>query len=212
MESSLLPETDCLSSHQAPGSFTMSSPSLHAVASAVLCRAKRQGYVLPREIRLELKEAGQSTTLWKQVVSLLSASMKYRHGRYYAHAGSVTRLQHEQHQLQRVRDIVQDLIARYQTTRSADERRREGRAQFVKSVRIRTEDGQEQNVLVQDLSPSGVRLITDRSLLGRKVLLCLPRPQSMDGPIVVLTRILWSYEIADGLYKSGGVFLDLVAE
>src|SRR5687768_7819559 len=131
MESSLLPESDILSPHEASGSFTMSSPSLHNVASAVLCKAKRQGYVLPREIRKELEDAGQSTTLWKQVVTLLSASMKYRHGRYYA-VTAVSRLQHEQHQLERVRGIVQDLISRYQTSRAADERRKEGRAQFVK--------------------------------------------------------------------------------
>jgi hypothetical protein len=193
------------------GSYTMNSPELHSVAQSVLSRARRQGYILPREIRMELKEAGQSTTLWKQVVNLIGPSLKYRNGRYYAQS-SLTQLQREQNNLKHIRETLQEFLQKYQTPKSSDERRKEDRACYLRSVKIQTEDQQELTVLCQDLSLSGIRLVTERCLLGRKVRLYLPGPQGPDYPIIIAMRIVWSQSIADGLYKSGGTFLELISQ
>jgi hypothetical protein len=193
------------------GSYKMGSPNLQTVASTVLNRARKQGYVLPREVRTELKEAGQSTDLWKQVINLIRPLLKYRHGRYYAVPSGFSQLEREKEQLRRIHEAVRALIAEYQSPKSAQERRKEGRARFIRPVGIRMPNETELTVLLQDLSPSGARLIADRSLLGRKVLVFLPSPHEGQPPVVVVTRILWSCAVADGLYKSGGVFLELVS-
>lgn len=193
------------------GNHPMNPPDLQSVANVILSRAKRQGYILPREIRMELKEAGHSITLWKQVVGLIRPSVKYRHGRYYFDSPGFSRLQLEQKQLRMVKETLDWLIGSQQEAEEPEDRRKEERAAFVRHVRVLTEDEQELTVVSQDLSSSGIRLVTDRSLLGRKIHLSLPRPNDKESPIVIAARILWSFAIADGLYKNGGAFLELIS-
>ena len=59
--------------------------------------------------------------------------------------------------------------------------------------------GGELTLLSRDLSLTGVRLISSRSLLGQKVHLFLPAEDGGD-PYHFLVRILWSYAVGDGLF------------
>ena len=72
------------------------SANLQQIAKAVIRRAHRQGYVVPRDIRSELALAGLPEDQWKLVASLTREWLNYRQGRYY-HIESVSpRLQQEQ--------------------------------------------------------------------------------------------------------------------
>jgi hypothetical protein len=115
---------------------------------------------------------------------------------------------HEQDQ-QRIRDAVGEL-ARRQDEASQAERRQEGRVAFVRPVRVQTEDGREFTLLTRDLSPSGIRLIAPRSLLGQKVRVHIPR--SDGGALVFLVRILWACAVGDDLFENGGTFLEVEEE
>ena len=52
----------------------MTPTDLQSVADTVLHLARRQGFVLSRDIRSELRIAGVPETQWKEVVALLSGS------------------------------------------------------------------------------------------------------------------------------------------
>ncbi len=61
----------------------MSLTDLQGIAEHVINRARVQGFVVPREIRAALAEAGWPETQWKDVLALAQAFLHYRHGRYY---------------------------------------------------------------------------------------------------------------------------------
>ena len=61
----------------------MTSTDLQGIANTVVRRAQRQGFVLPREVRQELAQAGAPDTMWKDVLALARSSLSYRKGRYY---------------------------------------------------------------------------------------------------------------------------------
>jgi hypothetical protein len=207
MASSLFPDT-----RHVLVTDNMVSPDLQAVAIAVLNRARRQGYVLPREIRGELKEAGHSEGIWKQVVNLIRPSLKYHHGRYYAKVSTLSPLEREKHHLRHIRTTLHIFLQKQKGKTMEEERRKEDRNSLVCALKIRTESGQELTVLGQDLSSSGFRVITDRSLLGKKIFMFLPPPQEGGAlPVVIAARVLWCVEIADGLFKNGGSFLELIS-
>src|SRR5262245_6393709 len=87
--------------------------TLQDVANAVIRRAQRQGYVVPRDIRAELSLAGLPETQWKEVVHLVQGSLNYRQGRYYHLQALSPRLQQEQDQLQLVQRAVRRLMKDY---------------------------------------------------------------------------------------------------
>lgn len=185
------------------------SSDLQMVASAVLRRAQQQGYVVPREIRQELQLAEQSAGRWKEIVELLRESLHYRQGRYYLLSAPRSRLQQQQNMQQAIQDALAELLAQQpDSVPAAHERRQEVRVPFPQPLQMRADD-QEVTVLGRDLSPSGIRFVSGRSWLGRKVQLTLPRPQG--EPVVLLVRILWTTATADGLFENGGTFLELAS-
>jgi hypothetical protein len=196
----------------------MNQSDLQEIANAVIRRAQSQGFVLPDEVREELTRAGQPDTLWKDVLALARPSLTYRQGRYEFVASVSTRAQHDQHQQQRIREAVQQLIGRHRAAGPV-ERREEGRVDFIQPVRVRTEDGRQFTLLSRDLSPTGIRLIGTRRLLGQKVRVLVPGPEDVPadpaaaGPLLgFVVRILWTCALGDDLFENGGMFLEALAE
>lgn len=189
----------------------MASTELQAVAGLVLRQAQKQGYVVPRDIRGELSQAGQDESRWKEVVELLRESLHYRQGRYYfiASAGS-PRLREEQQHLEEVRETLSEVLKQHQSANDRPDRRQKERVPYTRPVKVQTEDNQELMVLTQDLSDSGIRFIANRSLLGRKIHVHLPPATSAAAPVQLVVRILWTTAVAEGLYENGGTFLEII--
>jgi hypothetical protein len=185
----------------------MTDSDLNAAAGAVLRRAQQQGYVVPRDIRSELKDAGQPESRWKEVVEILRESLNYRHGRYYYLTTSEPRRRAEPSGPTPVRRAVEELLKR-QAAAAGDERREQPRSVLVTSLKVQTDDGREFTVLSRDLSATGIRLITQRSLLGQKLRVFLPQPDGAEPPTAAFVRIVWTSATAEGLFENGGTFID----
>jgi hypothetical protein len=186
----------------------MTAPDFQAVANAVLRRAQQQGYVVAKEIRAELKAAALPEDRWKEVVELLRQSLHYRQGRYYFINVASSGRQRLRDQQLTVRTVIQEMLDTQGSKTTSDDRRREDRVDYVRTVQVRTEDGQELTVVSRDLSPGGIRLVAGRSLLGLKLHVLLPR-EGMD-PLTLVARILWTTAVGDGLFESGGTFLEVL--
>ena len=113
----------------------MISTNLQGVADAVVRRAQRQGFVVPREVREELTQAALPESLWKDVVALARASLRYRHGRYYYSAPVSDRVRAEQSQQRGIQKAVRQIIRQHRAAASAVERRGQERIDFVQPVR-----------------------------------------------------------------------------
>jgi hypothetical protein len=192
----------------------MKPNDLQNVADAVLRRAEKQGFILPREVREQLAAAGLSGTLWKEVVKLARPALRCRSGRYYPAASLSERVLREQDQQQAVRRAVRHLVRAYRAAARAVERREDRRVDFIQPVKVQTEDGREFTLLSRDLSATGIRLLGTRRLLGQKVRLLIslpgeasaePRPAAWS----FLVRILWTCAIGDDLFENGGTFIEV---
>jgi hypothetical protein len=186
----------------------MSDSGLQSVADAVVRRAQRQGFVLPRDVRSELKLASLPEEQWKDVLALAKGSLHFRQGRYYFLSGaSSPRLQQEQEQQRLIEKAIRGLIRRHRQNRKDQDRRGQVRVDFIQPVQVRTEDGKEFTLLSRDLSTTGIRLLGTRRLLGQKLQLKITGEDP--GPWL-MTRILWTCAIGDDLFENGGHFLELV--
>ena len=185
----------------------MTVADLKGIADQVVRRAQKQGYVVPREVREELTQAGASDDLWKDVVALARQSLTLRRGRYYYSAPVSDRVRREQTQQQGVRRAVDQLL-RDNPAAAPIERRGQDRIDFVQTVTVRTEDGAEFTLLSRDLSVNGIRLVGTRRLLGQKVHVLVPRPGG-EPPYDFLVRILWTCAVGDGLFENGGALLEV---
>jgi PilZ domain len=186
----------------------MTENDLETVAHAVTRRAQRQGFVLAREIREELEQAGLSEGLWKDVLALARSSLRYRQGRYHYVPAVSQRLREEQRHQRAVRTIIRQLIRHYKKSASHLDRRRQDRIDYLQQVKVLTEDDRELGLLSRDLSPNGIRLIGTRSLLGQKVRVLMPQPDG-DEPWCFTVRVLWTCAVGDGLFENGGTFLEV---
>jgi hypothetical protein len=190
-------------------SLTVVPPSLQGVADAVVRRAQRQGFVIPREVREELAQANEKESLWKDVVALGRGALTYRHGRYYYTTPVSDRVRREQTQLRDIQKAVRQLIRQYRAAASEVERRGEERCEFIQPVKVFTEDDREFTLLSRDISPTGIRLIGTRRFLGQKIRVKIPRTDSTT-PCSFLVRVLWTCAISDDLFENGGTFIELV--
>jgi hypothetical protein len=189
----------------------MNTTALQAIADAVVRRAQRQGYVTPRVVRAELTQAGLPEDQWKDVLDLARESLHYRQGRYYYLEPVSPRLQQEQSQQQMVANAVRQVIHRHHETAAAQERRQQERIDFIHPIKVQTADGQPLNLLSRDLSPTGMRLLATRSLLGQKLRVFLPGPGKGASTGLVL-RVLWTCAVGDELFENGGTFVELLPE
>jgi hypothetical protein len=186
----------------------MPSATLQQVAEQVIRRAQRQGYVVPSEVRSELRLAGQDEQKWKEVLALARPALIYRQGRYYHKAAVSPRLEQEQRQRQVIQKALRPLIRQHRRRVREQERRSQARIDFVQAVKVQSDDGAEYTLLTRDLSTTGVRLIGTRRLLGQKVHVLLPREDGA-APYRLLVRILWTCAVGDDLFENGGSFLEL---
>jgi len=187
----------------------MTVAELPNVASRVLDRAQQHGYVTRREIRDELRQAGQPDGCWRDVLAILRESLHYRQGRYNYVCQFDSRLEQELLQQRRIHRSVREVIRRHRAQENGHDRRRQGRIDFIKPIKVRAGDGQEHNLLSRDLSLTGIHLLGARSFLGQKIHVWLP---GSDGqpPLCFVVRILWTAMVGDGLFENGGAFLEKV--
>jgi hypothetical protein len=181
---------------------------LHAIAEIVVRRAQRQGFVVPREVREEIAQAGLPEEQWKNVVSLARASLSLRQGRYYYVTSVNVRQRQEEKQRHIIHQTIKKLMRHFRAVADRVERRRQDRFDLIQPITVLTEDGREHHLLSRDLSSSGVRLIGTRRLLGQRVHVVIPDPEG--GPATrFATRILWTCAVGDDLFENGGRFLEL---
>jgi hypothetical protein len=181
---------------------------LQGVANAVLRRAQKQGFVVPREVRAELAGLGLSGDLWKEVISLVHPPLDYQRGRYYYSTSGEGRLEEEKRQQREVLQVIRQLI-RQQRALVKTERRNQERIDFVQQIKLFTEDDRELNVLSRDISTKGLRFIASRGLLGQRVRVVISRPDN-SAPICFVVRILWTCIVGDGLFENGGNVLSVL--
>ena len=188
---------------------TMSDVPLQQVADSLVRRAQRQGYVVPRDARSELRLAGADEARWKDVLGLARDALVYRQGRYYYKAAVSPRLEQEHRQQQAIQKVIRALIRQHRQQAKAHERRGQNRVDFVQPVKVLTEDGKEFTLLSRDLSPTGIRLLGTRRLLGQKVRVQLP-PADGAETCTLVVRVLWTCAVGEDLFENGGTFLELV--
>lgn len=187
----------------------MPPSTLQQVADAVVRLAQRQGFVVPRDIRTELKLAGLPEDQWKDVAALAKTSLNYRQGRYY-HLGAVSpRLQKEQEKQRQIEKVIRQLIKSHRAAAKRDERRGQMRVDFIQPVKVRTDDEKEFTLLSRDLSPTGIRILGTKRLLGQKVHVELAVGEDTP-PCRLLVRILWTCAVGDDLFENGGSFLEVL--
>jgi hypothetical protein len=181
---------------------------LRIVADTVVRRAQRQGFVIPREVREEIAQAGLPEDQWKDVLTLAQPSLSLRRGRYYYITSGTLRRQFEEKQRRNIHLTIKKLMRRYRAVAERVERRVQDRLDFIQPITVVTEDGREHHLLSRDLSPSGIRLIGTRRLLGQKVHILIPDPEG-GSPTRLATRILWTCAVGDDLFENGGRFLEV---
>lgn len=187
----------------------MPSATLQQVAEAVIRRAQRQGFVVPREVRAEMRLAGLEEERWKEAIELTREVLVYRQGRYYHKSAVSPRLEQEHRQRQAIEKALKPLIRQRRRQAREQERRSQARIDFVQPVKVQSEDGKEFTLLTRDLSTTGVRLIGTRRLLGQKVQILLPREEGQP-PHRLQVRILWTCAVGEDLFENGGSFLELL--
>lgn len=184
----------------------MAGSNLQGVANEIVERARRQGYIVAKEVREELARVQLAETLWKDVVALARPSLSYRRGRYYYSPPVSDRVLAEQSHQREIQTAVQQIVAQYQTGTDRIERREQGRIDFIQPVKVVTEDNRTHTLLTRDLSVTGIRLLGTRRLLGQKLHVFLPvGPHLYDFAV----RILWTCPIGEDLVENGGTFLSV---
>ena len=181
---------------------------LQHVTNTMVQRAQRRGYIIPRDIREELRKAGLPDGQWKEVVGLAGPSLYYRQGRYYYVTTVSPRLRAELNHQDGIQQTIRRLIRRHRQKSGKVERRSQDRIDFIEPVTVETEDRRQYRLLSRDLSANGIRLIGTRSLLGQKIRVEIQEPP--EEPTAFLVRILWTCAIGDGLYENGGAFLEVI--
>ena len=110
-----------------------------------------------------------------------------------------------------VNTAVKELIRQFKHSHASEERRRQGRVDFLQTVKVQMENNRELTVLSRDISVDGIRLVGTSSLLGQKIQVFIPRPDHQE-PLTLKVRILWTCAVGDGLFENGGSFLEIVEE
>ncbi len=184
----------------------MLKTAMQRIVEIVCRRAHEQGFVSPQEVRAVLASAGLPEDQWLEVVSLAGDMLSNHDGRIYYRGPTAG---HGEPHHRRLGRAVRQLMRGYQSS-GLDERRRQGRLDFVQPVRVDTEEGRTFTLLSCDVSTSGIRLVAPLSLLGKKLRVTLP---DTDGARerCFYARVVWSSLVGDGLYENGAAFLDIAA-
>lgn len=179
--------------------------NLQTVTEAVVLRAEKHGSVVASDIRAELARAGLSEDLCNDVVAMARASLSYRRGRYYFSAPFTPRVLAEKAAGEEVAAVIAGLIGRHRAAAALTDRREQGRVDFVVPVEVVTEDGRTYTLMTRDISPTGVRLIGTRRLLGQKVRVRVPSPEV--GAVELRVQVLWTSAVGEDMVENGGSIL-----
>jgi len=190
----------------------MGDINLQPIVETVQRRAAQQGYVLPREVRALLAQAGLDETLWKDVLTRTQPRLRYRDGRYYPPAVSERARREQDHQQAIVRAIRQ-IVRQYKAAAREVERREQVRIDFIHPVKVRSEDGREFTLLSRDISTTGIRLFGTRRLLGQILRVLISKPGSptlTPNPAgwSFVVRILWTLAIGEDMFENGGAIIE----
>jgi hypothetical protein len=193
----------------------MSRARIQHVAEAVRRRAQRQGFVVPRQVREEMANAGLNGTDWKRIIGLVGPALACRHGRYYYVPAGPSRMKvrvrRDQNQQRRIDRTVRGLIREQRAAEGVMiERRAQRRHPFNQPVEVRTANHRCLHMVSREISVSGIRLIGSRALQGQKAYIWIPRPDQPEERCCFLVHILWSAGVGDDLFENGGVLLELV--
>jgi hypothetical protein len=189
----------------------MATGGLEDVARTVVRRARQKGFVLARDIRAELAEAGLPERKWKQIITLARGMLDYRQRKYYYKQAVSAPVIAEQKQQRAIRRAIRQLIRTYAKREAEAERRQQDRFRVVLPIRVQLEDQRELTLLSHDLSVAGIRLIAPCGLLGQKLDIFLPRAET-EKALRLRVRILWTCAVGDGLFENGGIFLEVVED
>jgi hypothetical protein len=183
--------------------------NLQDIAANVVRRAQRQGFVVPREVREEAAQAGLADEQWKDVLGLARPCLSLRSGRYYFVPSVSKRRRQEETHKKAIRRTIRKLVRQYRVAAAERvERRGHDRHDFIQPVTVVTEDGKHHQLLSRDLSPTGIRLIGTRRLLGQKVHVLIADGEE-EARVSFVARILWTCAVGDDLFENGGRFLEV---
>jgi PilZ domain len=185
----------------------MLKTSMLRIVNIVCRRARRQGFILPQDVRAELAGAGMPETRWQEVVALAGDRLSDHDGCYFYRPEGVSS-RREQLRQRRLNRAVRRLMRGYKAV-DQNERRRQGRIDYIHPVQVETADGRSFTVLSCDLSVNGIRLISPTSLLGQKIRVCLPTGRGVESKCFSV-QIVWSSVVGEGLCENGGAFLGIV--
>lgn len=175
---------------------------------AVLRRAEAHGFIMAREVQDELARIGLDRNRWQEVIRTAGPRLVKRRGRYeFVPVTSVARERQVRRHME-IHEAVEDLVGQLKNVSSPVDRREVDRVTFLQPVVLQTADLTDHRVLTRDISPTGIRLLGSRSLLGQKVRVCIPAGPNKE--YVFLVRILWTVMVADDLYENGGALLELI--
>jgi hypothetical protein len=154
-------------------------------------------------------DAGLPDDQWKDVLSLARPSLSLRRGRYYfVPSSSLRKLEEEAHQ-KVIHRTIRELVRAYRAAAAERvERRGQKRYDFIRPATVVAEDGKEHQLLTRDLSPTGIRLVGTRRLLGQKVHVRIPDDDG-NPQVSFVVRILWTCSVGDDLFENGGRFLEV---
>jgi hypothetical protein len=183
----------------------MIANNLQTVAERIVRRARRQGHVIPREVREELTLAGLADSLWKDVLALARPSLLYRQGRYHYSSPESARVRREKSHREKIARVVRQLVRSHRTA-PTDDRRKQDRVEFIHPVQVIAAEA-EYTLLTRDLSPAGIRLVGTHPLLGQKVRVVIPATEGSTS-WTFLVHILWTCPIGDDLIENGGTILE----
>jgi hypothetical protein len=187
---------------------------LRTVARQVLDRAQREGSVSSGDVRAVLAEAGLAESRWREVVGLIQQSLRRRQGRYhYVPLGGNRlrgRVRNDLKRQRRLQREIGQLIRQYRKVSVPVERRQSPRIALVRPIQVETDQGRQLNLISSDLSLKGIRLIGTQPLQGQTVLIRIPHPSQSSVFRRFRVHMLWSVQVGDDLYESGGVFLELL--
>lgn len=187
----------------------MNTTQRKAVTRSVMRRAQRQGSVTPQEIGEELKRAGLPKTRWKDVVAEARTLLTFRDGEYH-YVAPDPGVEEGQRQQQAIRRAVRQLVRRNRQSADHQDRRREGRVDFIQPVTVQADGGRLFTLLCRDLSPTGIRLIGSRSFLGQRVRVTLSAGEGEES-VSFWVRVLWTCTVGDQLFENGGTFLEVAS-
>jgi hypothetical protein len=182
----------------------MAPTELPRVADLLVRRARREGYIRPRDVSAELSRAGFPETSTEEVLALAGPALVYHKGRYYPTESAQATPQRQRAKIKRA---AARLIRGYKPQPAPQERRRQDRLAFIQAVEVWTDDGRERTLLSRDLSLTGIRLISSRCLLGQKMHVLL-HAGGNGQPYRFVAQVLWSCAVGEELFENGAVFLD----